>query len=75
MICISDLQQLMTSWQERIDNQTYPFEYRNALSECVYDLNKLINHSIEEELDYKDMLDSWEADNYLSSMEAHEAVA
>ena len=75
MICVSDLQQLISSWQERMGKQTHPLEYKNALSECIYDLNQLINHSIEEELDYKEMLDSWEADNYLSSIEAHEAVA
>jgi hypothetical protein len=75
MICVSDLQQLISSWQERMNKQAHPFEYKNALSECIYDLNQLINHSIEEELDYKEMLDSWKADNYLSSIEAHEAVA
>ena len=75
MICVSDLQQLISSWQERMSKQAHPFEYKNALSECIYDLNQLINHSIEEELDYKEMLDSWEADNYLSSIGAHEAVA
>ena len=75
MICVSDLQQLISSWQERMSKQAHPFEYKSALSECIYDLNQLINHSIEEELDYKEMLDSWEADNYLSSIEAHEEVA
>ena len=75
MIYISDLQQLADEWTERLNNPAQSFEYKNALSECIYDLNQLINHSIEEELDYKEMLDSWEADNYLSSIEAHEAVA
>ena len=75
MIYISDIQQLANTWTERMNNPTQSFDYKNAISECIYDLNQLINHSIEEELDYKEMLDSWEADNYLSSIEAHEAVA
>ena len=75
MIYISDIQQLADKWTERMNNPTQSFDYKNAISECIYDLNQLINHSIEEELDYKEMLDSWEADNYLSSIEAHEAVA
>lgn len=75
MITVSDLQQVITKWQERTDSLSQPFAYKNGISECIYDLNQLINHSIEEELDYQDMVDSWNADEYLSSMEAHEAVA
>ena len=75
MITVSDLQQLITKWQEGLEQASQPFSYRIGVSDCIYDLNQLINHSIEEELDYQDMLQSWEADDYLSSMEAHEDVA
>lgn len=74
MITISDLQNLITKWQERVSNPSQPFAYVNGVSECIYDLNQLISHSIQEELSYEDYL-SMEADNYLSSMEAHEHIA
>lgn len=74
MIYVSDLQQLVSQWLDRLDNPTQPQSYKDALGECIYELNKLIDKSIEEELDYKDALDSWDADNFLSSLEAHEAA-
>lgn len=75
MIYISDLQNLVSSWLERLGDSSQPLPYRDALNECIYDLNNLIDHSLIEEADYQDMLESWNADNYLSSLEAHEAVA
>ncbi len=75
MITVSDLQQLLNEWHERVEQPFQPFEYKTGVNDCIYDLNKLINHSIEEEFDYQDMLESWEADEYLSSMESHEDVA
>lgn len=75
MIYISDLQQLVSQWLERMGNPIQSFEYKNALNECVDDLNNLIEKSLEEEIDYKEAMESWEADNYLSSIEAHEAIA
>lgn len=74
MITISDLQQLTVKWTERMNNPSQPFSYKIALSECIFDLNRLISHSIEEELTYEDFLQA-EADNYLSSIEAHENAA
>lgn len=75
MVYISDLQQLVSQWLERMGNPIQSFEYKNALNECVDDLNNLIEKSLEEEIDYKEAMESWEADNYLSSIEAHEAIA
>ena len=74
MITVSDLQNLITKWQERVNNPSQPFAYKNGIGECIYDLNQLISRSIQEELTYEDFL-SMEADSYLSTMEAHEAVA
>jgi hypothetical protein len=74
MVTLTCLQKLASRWQERLDNPNQPTAYKDALSECIYDINCLINHSIEEELSYQDYLQI-EADNYLSTMEAHEEVA
>lgn len=74
MITVSDLQQLISKWQERIDSPFQPFAYKNGIGECIYELNQLISDSIQEELSYSDFL-SMESDSYLSSMEAHEEVA
>lgn len=74
MITVSDIQQLINKWQERVDNPSQPFAYKNGIGECIYDLNQLILHSIQEELSYEDFL-SMEADSYLSSLESHEKVA
>jgi hypothetical protein len=74
MITVSDLQQLTVKWTERMNNPSQPFSYKIALSECIFDLNRLISRSIEEELTYEDFLQA-EADNYLSSIEAHESAA
>lgn len=74
MIYINDLQNLVDEWQKRMKNPEQPDSYKNALFDCIYELNGIINHSIQEEMSYQDYLEQ-EADNYLSSMEAHESVA
>lgn len=74
MIYISDLQQLSNSWTERLGNSAQPLPYRDALSECIYELNNLISKSIKEEFDYHDFLEM-QADEYLSSIDAHERAA
>lgn len=75
MITISDIQKLSASWSKRLDTSFQPSSYKDALSECIYELNQLIAHSIDEELSYQEYLDSWAADDYLSTMEAHEQIA
>lgn len=74
MVYICDLQQLIREWLERM-NTAQPPSYKDALRDCIYDLNQLVDRAIEEEFDYKEMVESQIADSYLSSMEAHEAVA
>lgn len=71
MIYVSDLNQLISQWLERMGNTTYASAYRDALNDCCYDLQKLINKSIEEELAAKESLESIETD-YLSTIEAHD---
>ena len=72
MIYPSDISKLTSQWTERMSNSSYPQPYRDALMECCNELNTLIDNSIQEEFDYKDYLDSMEADNYLAYIEAHE---
>lgn len=73
MILISDLQQLIDKWQERI-SPVQPFDYKNGIEECIYDLNQLIEQDIEEELSYQEYLEL-EADRCNASLETHERVA
>ena len=78
MIYISDVQQLADKWTERMNNPSQSFDYRNALSECIYDLNQLINKTLLDEMteeDAREYMLSQEADDYLSSEEAYYATA
>ena len=74
MIYVSDLQQLTNLWQERMHNASQPFDYIEGINECLYDLNQLINHSIDEDMTYEDFLEQ-EADKYLSNADSNGAVA
>lgn len=75
MLYITDVQQLVSHWLERLETETQPQAYRDALSDCIYDLHSLVDKALMEELDYKEMLEEQYADSYLSSSEAHERVA
>ena len=78
MIYINDLQQLADKWTERMNNPAQSFEYKNALSECIYDLNQLINKTLLDELteeEARQYLLEQEADSYLSSEENYYATA
>jgi len=77
MIYISDLQQLANKWTERMNNPAQSFDYRNAISECIYELNQLINKTLLDEMTEEDarqyILEN-EADSYLSSEENYYAA-
>lgn len=78
MIYISDIQQLADKWTERMNNPTQSFDYKNAISECIYELNQLINKTLLDELteeDARQYLLEQEADSYLSSEENYYATA
>lgn len=78
MIYSSDLTQLITQWQSRYSRLDYSPAYRDALLECIYDLQScIINAQIREASakELQDYLDSLEADSYLSSLEAHDPAA
>ena len=78
MIYISDLQQLVGKWQERVGSNVYPSPYKDGVMDCIYELNEFINRQLIEamtEEDARQYLLSQKADDYLSSMEAHEYAA
>ena len=69
---ISDLQTIVSDWLNRMSDVTQPIAYRDALNECIYDLNKVIDNMIKKQTDYQRILAEHEADNYLMGMEAYE---
>jgi hypothetical protein len=78
MITVSDIQQLLASWTERLDTSFQPSSYKDALSECIYELNQLINKTLLDEMteeDAREYMLSQEADAYLSSEENYYATA
>ena len=78
MIYVNDVQQLADKWTERMNNPTQSFDYKTALSECIYDLNQLINKTLLDELteeDARQYLLEQDADSYLSSEENYYATA
>lgn len=78
MVYISDLQKLIGTWMERINNPVHSLSYKDAISDCIYELNEIVNKAVIDQLDYESMLDyihNNEADIYLSSAEAHERVS
>lgn len=74
MICVSDVQQLIHDWTERLGNPAQPSPYKDALSECIYELNNLINRSIQEELDYQDYLEQ-QANECSSNLKSEDYAA
>ena len=78
MIYVTDLQQLINSWQERVDSPVHSSSYKDGVMDCIYELNQLISKSFIDELteeDAKQYLLQQEADNYLSSEENYYATA
>ena len=51
MFYASDISAIIATWLERLENPNYPDAYRDALSDCTYELisfmNKLINDQLE----------------------------
>ena len=78
MVYVTDLQQLINSWQERVDSSVHSSSYKDGVMDCIYGLNQLISKSLIDELteeDAKQYLLQQEADNYLSSEENYYATA
>lgn len=71
MITETSISGLLATWNERSLDKSYSQEYRDALFDCIYELNQLLEKSFQEEYTQRE-LDDIEADLYFSSMEAFE---
>lgn len=78
MIYIHDLQQLSSQWTERMNNPAQPTAYKDALMDCIYDLNKFISQAVLDEMteeDAREYMLSQQADEYFSNLEPEEFYA
>ena len=87
MIQLSDVNKLLNKWNERLDyykqfSDPLSISYRDALEECVYELQRLVDDTLDEIFmdnipseEIQQYLLEQEADSYLSSSEAHEHIA
>lgn len=89
MIYESDLIGLLTTWKAVLFDKRQPKEYKDGVSDCIYDLQQLINNSFEEEMNTRadeifnylpseevlKHLDELAADEYNSSMEKFERAS
>ena len=77
MIYISDIQQLANKWTERMNNPAQSFEYKNALSECIYELNQLISKTLLDEMTEEDAEQDLlqQAADYFSNLEPEDYYA
>lgn len=74
MLYESDLNKLLGQWTERLDFQTAKQEYKDAVRDCIYDLKCLLDKNFEEEALAEEAFEQQLADNYLSTIEAHDAL-
>lgn len=84
MISTNDITHLTEMWNNRLssyksDSSDYSLGYRDALMECIndvlqlsYPLEQIVANIPPQEVEY--YLESQEADNYLSTTEAHEVA-
>lgn len=73
---------LIALWQARASDKNYSASYRDAVNDCLYELKTMYNEDCQEDYfeglppeEISSILDSWDADSYLSSLEAHEHEA
>lgn len=64
MIYIADAQKLVSKWLERLSKSPMSMDYKDALNDCIYELNVLIHQSLQEEVTYKDALSDMTTDRY-----------
>lgn len=87
MIYADTLTKLLSKWEGRLDDpKKYNMSYRDAVSDCIYDLRKAIDDSFDEEIKDWEMnhfpddeilqnILQQEAEMYEASVEAHERVS
>lgn len=81
MIDSKPIESLINQWKQRME-QDAEMSYKDALGECIYELEYCINEIFQEDFlnsvppeEIEQWLLEQEADAYLSSMEAHESAA
>ena len=81
MIHPNDISALASQWEARAKDKKYSGAYRDAVSECLYELRNLCTANSQDE-DWASLfppeevwkaMEEQEADSYLASLEAHEA--
>jgi hypothetical protein len=70
----SEISNLIDEWSKKLQDHSYESPYRDALNDCIYDLNTLFSKAFQEEAKAMDTIEEQEADRYLSSMESHEPI-
>lgn len=50
MFYVSDLAALVETWLQRLQSLEYPDAYRDALSDCTYEVIEFMNNAINEEM-------------------------
>lgn len=82
MVHSTNINDLLHAWQNKLQNNHLSSEYKDALNDCLYDLQEVLKYSWQEEFldslpseEAEQYLLEQEADNYLSTIEAHENIA
>lgn len=72
----SDIVSLLSQWKKRALNESYSDQYRDAVNDCIYELNDIVRKRMMEEAvdrmtdeDIKQYLEEIDADSYISSSE------
>lgn len=78
----TNINNLLHIWQGRLQDSQFSTEYREAIGDCIYELQEVLNYSWQEEYinslppeEVEQYLHEQEADSYLSTIEAHENIA
>jgi hypothetical protein len=72
----SDIVSLLSQWKKRALNESYSDQYRDAVNDCIYELNDIVRKRMMEEAvdrmtdeDIKQYFEEIDADSYISSSE------
>lgn len=76
MLYDSDINGLLSQWEARLncpESDDSP-SYKDALRDCIYDVKSIIDADFTEEILEREAFEQQLADNYLSTIEAHDAL-
>lgn len=72
MVYENDINKMLSQWQSGLVNQSA--DYKVAVMDCIYDLRCLMDKQFAEEALARECFEEQLADNYLSSIEAHDSL-